>query len=165
MAFDAMLQRQIMGRFATGVTVITTRFGDEVSGMTANAVISLSLDPPLVAVCVDRGASMHAYLSQGGCFAINILRLDDEDISNRFAKPGPKDFSDLRVEEAQTGAPILSDALAWLDCRLVQTVETGDHDLFLGEPLAGATGEGAPLLYYGGQYDRLVSGTVREDRA
>ena len=61
---------------------------------------------------------MHAYLSQGGCFAINILRLDDEDISNRFAKPGPKDFSDLRVEEAQTGAPILSDALAWLDCRL-----------------------------------------------
>ena len=56
MAFDAMLQRQIMGRFATGVTVITTRFGDEVSGMTANAVISLSLDPPLVAVCVDRGA-------------------------------------------------------------------------------------------------------------
>ena len=108
---------------------------------------------------------MHAYLSQGGCFAINILRLDDEDISNRFAKPGPKDFSDLRVEEAQTGAPILSDALAWLDCRLVQTVETGDHDLFLGEPLAGATGEGAPLLYYGGQYDRLVSGTVREDRA
>ena len=165
MAFDAMLQRQIMGRFATGVTVITTRFGDEVSGMTANAVISLSLDPPLVAVCVDRGASMHAYLSQGGCFAINILRLDDEDISNRFAKPGPKDFSDLRVEEAQTGAPILSDALAWLDCRLVQTVETGDHDLFLGEPLAGAAGEGAPLLYYGGQYDRLLSGTVREDRA
>ena len=165
MAFDAMLQRQIMGRFATGVTVITTRFGDEVSGMTANAVISLSLDPPLVAVCVDRGASMHAYLSQGGCFAINILRLDDEDISNRFAKPGPKDFSDLRVEEAQTGAPILSDALAWLDCRLVQTVETGDHDLFLGEPLAGATGEGAPLLYYGGRYDRLVSGTVRKDRA
>ena len=165
MAFDAMLQRQIMGRFATGVTVITTRFGDEVSGMTANAVISLSLDPPLVAVCVDRVASMHAYLSQGGCFAINILRLDGEDISNRFAKPGPKDFSDLRVEEAQTGAPILSDALAWLDCRLVQTVETGDHDLFLGEPLAGATGEGAPLLYYGGRYDRLVSGTVREDRA
>lgn len=165
MAFDAMSQRQIMGRFATGVTVITTRFGDEVSGMTANAVISLSLDPPLVAVCVDRGASMHAYLSQGGCFAINILRLDCEDISNRFAKPGPKDFSDLRVEEAQTGAPILSDALAWLDCRLVQTVETGDHDLFLGEPLAGAAGEGAPLLYYGGQYDRLLSGTVREDRA
>ena len=164
MSFDPMLQRQIMGRFATGVTVITTRFGEEVSGMTANAVISLSLDPPLVAVCVDRGASMHDYLSQGGCFAINILRLDGEEISNRFAKPGPKDFSDLHVEEAETGAPILSDALAWLDCRLVKTVETGDHDLFLGEPLAVATSEGAPLLYYGGRYDRLVSGTVREDR-
>ncbi len=164
MAFDSMLQRQIMGRFATGVTVVTTRYGDEVAGMTANAVISLSLDPPLVAVCVGKEASMHDYLSRGACFAINILRSDQQDLSNRFAKPGPKDFSDLQVEQAETGAPVLAEALAWLDCRLVQTVETGDHDLFLGEPLAGATGDGAPLMYYGGQYDELVKGAVREDR-
>ncbi len=164
MAFDAMKQRQIMGRFATGVTVVTTRHGEEVSGMTANAVISLSLDPPLVAVCVDKGASMHGHMSAGSCFAINILRLEQEALSNRFATPGPKDFSDLSVMTSETGAPILVDALAWLDCRLVNVVEAGDHDLFLGEPLAGETGEGVPLMYYGGRYDQLVSGTVREDR-
>ncbi len=164
MAFDAMKQRQIMGRFATGVTVVTTRYGEEVSGMTANAVISLSLDPPLVAVCVDKGASMHEHISEGSCFAINILRLEQEALSNRFATPGPKDFSDLSVTTSETGAPILADALAWLDCRLVTVVEAGDHDLFFGEPLAGETGEGVPLMYYGGRYDQLVSGAVREDR-
>lgn len=164
MAFDSMLQRQIMGRFATGVTVVTTRFGDEVSGMTANAVISLSLEPPLVAVSVDREASMHGYLREGKCFAINILRLEQEELSNRFAQRGPKDFSDLDVQVAETGAPILSAALAWLDCRLVDTVAVGDHDLFLGEPVSGLAAEGTPLLYYGGQYDQLVSAQVREDR-
>ena len=153
-----------MGRFATGVTVVTTRFGDEVSGMTANAVISLSLEPPLVALSVDKGASMHDYLREGKCFAINILRLEQEDLSNRFAQRGPKDFSDLDVQVAETGAPILSAALAWLDCRLVDTVAAGDHDLFLGEPVAGVAAEGTPLLYYGGQYDQLVSAQVRKDR-
>jgi flavin reductase (DIM6/NTAB) family NADH-FMN oxidoreductase RutF len=164
MAFDSMLQRQVMGRFATGVTVVTTRFGDEVSGMTANAVISLSLEPPLVAVSVDKEASMHGYLREGKCFAINILRLEQEGLSNRFAQRGPKDFSDLDVQVAETGAPILSAALAWLDCRLVDIVAAGDHDLFLGEPVAGVAGEGTPLLYYGGQYDQLVSAQVRKDR-
>ena len=164
MAFDSMLQMQVMGRFATCVTVVTTRFGDEVSGMTANAVISLSLEPPLVAVSVDKEASMHGYLREGKCFAINILRLEQEDLSNRFAQRGPKDFSDLDVQVAETGAPILSAALAWLDCRLVDTVAAGDHDLFLGEPVAGVAAEGTPLLYYGGQYDQLVSAQVRKDR-
>jgi flavin reductase (DIM6/NTAB) family NADH-FMN oxidoreductase RutF len=164
MALDPMLQRQVMGRFATGVTVVTTRFGDEVSGMTANAVISLSLEPPLVAVSVDKEASMHGYIQEGKCFAINILRLDQEELSNRFAQRGPKDFSDLNVQIAETGAPILSEALAWLDCRLVNTVAAGDHDLILGEPVAGVAAEGTPLLYYGGKYDELVSAQVREDR-
>ena len=95
MAFDSALQRQIMGRFATGVTVVTTAAGDEVSGMTANAVMSLSLDPPLVVVSVDRQATMHGLLQRGQCFAINILRREQEDLSNRFAQRGPKDFSDL----------------------------------------------------------------------
>ncbi len=164
MAFDSMLQRQVMGRFATGVTVVTTRFGDEVSAMTANAVISLSLEPPLVAVSVGKEASMHGYLREGKCFAINILSIDQEELSNRFAQRGPKDFADLQVQTAETGAPILSEALAWLDCRLVDIVAVGDHDLFLGEPLAGLAAEGAPLLYYGGQYDQLVSAQVRADR-
>ena len=100
MAFDPMLQRQIMGRFATGVTVVTTRYGEQISGMTANAVMSLSLDPPLIVVSVDRQSNMHGHLTQGQCYAINVLKHDHEDLSRGFAKPGPKDFSDLKLTAA-----------------------------------------------------------------
>ena len=162
MAFDSMLQRQIMGRFATGVTVVTTKFNEEISGMTANAVISLSLDPAIVAVSVDKSATMHQQIGVGECFAINILHLDQQEVSSRFAKPGPKDFSDIDIDRAISGAPILKGVVAWLDCRLTQTVSVGDHDLFLGEPIAGSVNEGAPLIYYGGQYDSLVAAEVRE---
>ena len=156
MAIDSKLQRQIMGRFATGVTVVTTRCGEELLGMTANAVMSLSLDPPLVVVAIDRKSHMCEGLAEGGCFAMNILRAEHEDISNRFARPGPKDFSGLRVTTAETGAPILEDALAYLDCRLVDTLAGGDHDIFLGEPLQGRIGEGEPLIFYKGGYARLA---------
>lgn len=164
MAFDAIQQRQIMGRFATGVTIITTRFGEEISGMTANAVISLSLDPPLVAVSVDKTSTMHHCLTTGQCFAINVLNSEQEALSNRFAQRGPKDFSDLDLTSSATGAPILTAALAYLDCKLVDITAVGDHDLFIGEPVAGSVGEGAPLLYYGGRYGEMKIAEVREDR-
>ena len=157
MAFDGLLQRKIMGQFATGVTVVTTRFGDgEVTGMTANAVMSLSLVPPLVVVSVNKESGMHAALEAGRCYAINILKRDQEDLSNRFATPGPKDFSDLNLEEGETGVPILADALAWIECRLTEVVPAGDHNMFLGEPVAGHAGEGEPLLFFGGQYRGLT---------
>ena len=155
MAFDPMLQRQIMGRFATGVTVVTTRYGEQISGMTANAIMSLSLDPPLVVVSVDLQSNMHGHLTQGQCYAINVLKHDQEDLSRRFAKPGPKDFSDLKLTVAETGAPILVDALAYIDCRVVEVARAGDHDLFIGEPLAGETYDGEPLIFYSGQYAEL----------
>ena len=156
MTFDTQLQRQIMGRFATGVTVVTTCVGEQYSGMTANAVMSLSLDPPLVVVAVDKNASMHGALQAGQCFVINILRREHEELSNRFAQPGPKDFSDLTTKKAETGAPILVDALAYLDCRLVEVAAAGDHDMFIGECMAGESGEGAPLIYYAGGYGELA---------
>ena len=155
MAFDPMLQRQIMGRFATGVTVVTTRYGEQISGMTANAVMSLSLDPPLIVVSVDRQSNMHGHLTQSQCYAINVLKHNQEDLSRRFAKPGPKDFSDLKLTVAETGAPILVDALAYVDCRVVEVVPAGDHDMFIGEPLAGETLDGEPLIFYSGQYAQL----------
>ena len=155
MAFDPMLQRQIMGRFATGVTVVTTRYGDQISGMTANAVMSLSLDPPLIVVSVDCQSNMHGHLTQGQCYAINVLKHDQEDLSRRFAQPGPKDFSDLKLTVAETGAPIFVDALAYVDCRVVEVVPAGDHDMFIGEPLAGETYDGEPLIFYSGQYAQL----------
>ena len=88
---------------------------------------------------------------------MNILSAEHEDIANRFARPGPKGFSDLAVTVAETGAPIFEDALAYLDCRLVDTLAGGDHDIFLGEPVQGKMGEGEPLIFYSGGYTRLAS--------
>ena len=157
MAFDPQVQRRIFGRFATGVTVVTTRRNGELHGMTANAVTSLSLDPPLVLVAVDRRAGMHAALHQGQCFALSILGDGHEHLSRRFATSGPKEFGDLTLTTAVTGAPILTDALAWVDCRITQVLPGGDHDIFIGEILAGDHAEdGRPLLYYAGKYRRLA---------
>jgi flavin reductase (DIM6/NTAB) family NADH-FMN oxidoreductase RutF len=144
-----------MGRFATGVTVVTTRHDEEVSGMTANAVVSLSLDPPLILVCVDLKGTMHGMLKAGRCFAVNVLRADQQEFSTRFAKPGPKDFSGIELTEARTGAPIMAGALAYADCEVVDIVGGGDHDMFIGQMLAGETHEGAPLIFYGGRYANL----------
>mgnify|MGYP002641433831 CR=1 FL=1 len=156
MSFDSRLQRDIMGRFATGVTVVTTRYKNgDVTGMTANAVMSLSLDPPLVVVSVDKTATMHEALVDGQCYAINILARDQGHLSNRFATPGPKDFSDLDMTDGESGAPLLGGTLGYLDCKLINTFPAGDHDMFVGEILTGQLGEGDPLIYFGGQYHSL----------
>ena len=156
MAVDAQLQRQVMGRFATGVTVVTTRTSEETCGMTANAVMSLSLDPPLLVVAVDKQSHMHGALQEGKCFAVNVLKREHESLSRRFAETGAKDFSDLGITEAETGAPILGEALAFADCRIVEVLPGGDHDMFVGELVAAATREGEPLIFYSGQYARLT---------
>jgi flavin reductase (DIM6/NTAB) family NADH-FMN oxidoreductase RutF len=157
MAFDSRLQRRIMGRFATGVTVITTRDAEGTyGGMTANAVASLSLEPPLVLVSVDRRAQTHLVLTQTRCFVMNILTADQEPLSRRFAMPGPKDFSDIPLTTAATGVPVLAEALAWVDCRVTDILAGGDHDIFVGEIHAGDARDGQPLLYYAGQYRRLA---------
>ena len=153
---DSNLQRQIMGQFATGVTIVTTKSGNTISGMTANAVLSLSLEPPLILVAVDRQGSMHGLLEKGGCFAVNVLKWEQEHLSRRFAEKGEKDFSGLEIEAAATGAPVLCDALAYADCRIVDVARGGDHDMFIGEMVAGAVaGGGDPLIFFGGDYRGL----------
>ena len=147
-----MEQRRIMGHFATGVTVITARVGEELHGMTANAVTSLSLEPPLVLVAVDLKASMYQSLQSADGFAMNILAADQQDLSNRFATSGPKEFSDIPQTTAVTGAPIFTEALGYVDCKISEIFSGGDHDIFVGEILAGDIGAGEPLLYYGGSY-------------
>ncbi|MBM3261824.1 MAG: flavin reductase [candidate division Zixibacteria bacterium] len=155
MAFDPMEQRRILGHFATGVTVVTSRNGDELYGMTANAVTSLSLDPPLILVSVDRKAHMHGFLKESKRFAVNILAEEQEDRSRRFAARGPKDFSDLSLIDAVTGSPIFADALAYVDCWLTEVLSGGDHDIFIGEIVAGNAGNGRPLMFYQGKYQKL----------
>jgi flavin reductase (DIM6/NTAB) family NADH-FMN oxidoreductase RutF len=153
---DPQTQRRILGRFATGVTVVTTRGEGTSHGMTANAVASLSLDPPLVLVAVDRGAQMHAQLTACRCFAVNVLGEEQEQLSRRFATRGPKEFGDLNVIVGETGAPILADSLAWVDCRLTDVLSGGDHDIFVGQIVAGDARDGRPLLFFAGKYGRLA---------
>jgi flavin reductase len=155
MPFDSKKQRKILGHFATGVTLVTTGGIAGLHGMTANAVASLSLDPPLVLVAVDKRALTLDYLKRNRCFAVNILSLDQEEISRRFAMPGPKDFSDLKTTNGVTAAPILADCLAYLDCEVVDILPGGDHEIFVGEIVAGEHLGGEPLLYYSGGYRRL----------
>ncbi len=151
MAFDPAEQRKILGSFATGVTVITTK-GESPTGLTANSVTSLSLDPPLVLFAVDKRASSLQAFRDAGCFAVNILTAEQQEISNRFASPGPKDFSDLDTRTAETGAPVLNGSLGWVDCRLQYVLPGGDHDIFVGEIVAGEYHGGDPLLYFAGKY-------------
>jgi flavin reductase len=155
-AFDQEQQRQIMGRFATGVTVVTTGYAPDFSGLTANAVCSLSLDPPQVLVAVEKKSHSHASLKRSRCFAINFLTREQESISRRFAKHGPKDFSGIETTTAVTGVPILAGSLGYVDCRVVNVIDGGDHDIFIGEIVAGEAREGSPLMYYRGHYTHLA---------
>ncbi|AMV37781.1 flavin reductase family protein [Planctomyces sp. SH-PL62] len=158
MAIDALIQRKVMGRFATGVTVVTTGGSMGLHGLTANAVTSLSLDPPLILVAVDRRAHSLEFIKANRCFAVNILRVDQEEISRRFARPGPKDFLGLDLTTDATDAPIIAGGLAYLDCRLYDVLPGGDHEIFVGEVVGGSVQEeeGDPLLYFAGGYRRLA---------
>jgi flavin reductase (DIM6/NTAB) family NADH-FMN oxidoreductase RutF len=149
--------RQALGSFATGVTVVTTRGPEHDYGMTANAFSSVSMDPPLVLVCVITQSEGREILEQNGVFAVNILAADQEPLSNFFAsreRPRGRDaFSKVAYRTEVSGAPVLEGAAAYLDCRLHETHEAGDHLIFIGEVLAlGVDAEAKPLLFHGGGY-------------
>ena len=163
MVFDSQLQRKIMGQFATGVTIITMDNGGETWGMPANAVTSVSLDPPLVLVCVERENQTHPRLTEAGSFVINILSAEQKDLSDRFASAGPKDCSGLDVSTGTTGAPILPGTLGYVDCQVHQVVSAGDHDVFFGEIVAGELFEGEPLLFFAGGYRTLTADETSEE--
>lgn len=158
MSIEAAEFRRILGHFATGVTVVAAAEADgPPRGMTANAVASVSLEPPLVLVCVERAADTHDVILEAGAFAISILGERAEALSRRFATyPTDTKFQGVAYREEVTGAPILEDALGWIDCRLHAHYEAGDHTIFVGEVVAGDTEEGAPLLYFRGGYGRLT---------
>lgn len=149
--------REVMGTFATGVTVMTTTVDGQPHGMTANAVSSVSLDPALVLVCVDRGTVMSEAVRAGGCFALSVLADDQRELSNRFADPsrptGHPQFAGVAARAEATGAPVLDGALGWVDCRVWAEYDGGDHIIVVGEVEALDTGdERAPLLFHRGRY-------------
>jgi flavin reductase len=156
-AFTSIEFRNTVGTFATGVTVITTRGHDHLYGMTANAFSSVSLDPPLVLVCVIKDTEGSANIAANGIFAVNILGDQQEPISRYFAgKERPRGmhaFKDVPHSVAVTGAPVIDGNAAYLDCRLAATHDAGDHLIFVGEVLAiGSDPAVRPLLFHGGKY-------------
>ena len=153
---DAALFRQLLGRFATGVTVITTRNpAGEPEGMTASSVASVSLDPPLLLVSVDHQNIMHQALAHASHFIVNVLAADQEAISRRFAELDRNRFDGVGFRAGQHGLPVLDGVLAHIECAKHSTVEAGDHTVFVGLVTGGAVTARRPLLYYRGGYVNL----------
>jgi len=154
-----------MGRFGSGITVITVADEEGMHGMTASAFCSLSLEPPLVLVCVSKKARMHGLIEQGSGFAINILAADQQSVSNRFAgwwEEGRSKWADLNVDASPVcGAPWIEGSLASLDCTLEQAMPGGDHSIFVGRVLAVRVGakpatELEPLIWFSSRYRQLA---------
>ena len=155
---DELQFRHVMAHFATGVTVVTSRTPDgRPCGLTANSVASVSLKPLLVLVCVDRGATSHACIVEGGSFAVSILERLHEPVARRFTQGDhTARFDELSYRIETTGSPVLQDALAWLDCRVQNVHEGGDHSIVVGEVVACDAREGEPLVFYRGEYRRVT---------
>lgn len=154
MPVDQLEFRRVMGHFATGVTVISThdRAGG-LFGLTANAVASVSLRPPMVLVCVDKQSDSHGSVAVSEVFAVNILSHRQETLSRRFAKSGGDKFAGIGYRLGVSGAPILEDTLAHLECRLLHAFDAGDHTIYVGEAIDVATGRAEePLLFFRGGY-------------
>jgi flavin reductase len=158
-AADRGALRSVLGRFATGVTVVAAG-GDEPRGMTANSFTSVSIEPPLILVCVNRNASIHRAVLESGSFAVSVLSARQEHVARYFAdhsRPrGGAEFGAVEWSPApRTGAPVLDGALAWLDCALAACYDGGDHVIFLGSVLASGFGSAHDvLLFFGGSFHR-----------
>jgi 3-hydroxy-9,10-secoandrosta-1,3,5(10)-triene-9,17-dione monooxygenase reductase component len=148
--------RAVLGRFASGVTVVTSLNKDgQDEGMTVSAFCSLSLDPPMVLFCVDRGASMYDSLASAPDFIVNILSETQEPLARRFSGTDPNRFDGIGYSRGVSGVAILDDVLGYLECSRAAAHQGGDHCIYLGKVEAAYSGEGRPLLYYRGGYAQL----------
>jgi len=156
MAIEAQELRRVMGHFATGVTVITTKDqAGNPQGLTANAFMSLSLNPPLVLISVDKGATCYGCFAANNSFAVNFLSEDQEEVSRRFATKGVDKFADLKWREGSNGVALIDGTLASVECKITQCHDGGDHTIVVGEIVnVTATGD-RPLLFFKGKYQRL----------
>ena len=153
---DAAQFRQLLGRFATGVAVLTARRGDgRPVGMTASSVASVSLDPPLLLVAVAHTNDMHDALLGAAHFAVNILAEDQEALARRFAEVEANRFNGVGFREGHQGVPLIDGVLAHIECAKQSAVPGGDHTVFFGLVTGGEVSERRPLLYYRGGYASL----------
>ena len=148
--------RAALGRFASGVTVVTTRdLSGNLHGITVSAFCSVSLDPPLILVCIDKNTGSHYALTQTDSFVVNILRDDQQYVSDRFASYLPDKFETVKYHSGIDDLPVLEDALANLECRLVNSHDNGDHTIYVGQIEKATVNDGNPLIYWHGNYRKL----------
>ena len=153
--------RDALGRFATGVTVVTALTDAGPLGFTCQAFTSLSLDPPMVALAPAKRSTSWPLIAAAGSFCVNVLAADQEWLCRRFARPGgarADKFAGVAWQPAPAGAPIVEGVLAWVACSLVDVHDAGDHELVTGRVLDLGIGEGAPLLFYRGRFAHLADG-------
>jgi len=155
MPIDESRFRQTMGYFASGVTVVTTEYAQKLYGVTVSSLTSLSLNPPLILICLDHSLrTLDAVLGRGQ-FVINILDQRQEHLSRRFATREEDKFTGVAWQRGHLELPILDGALAVIECQVFATHPGGDHTIIVGEVLASAIGDGTPLLYYRRGYHEL----------
>jgi len=144
--------RRVMGHFATGVTVVASRGPEgEPVGLTVNAFSSVSLDPPMVLICIHEGADAHDPLLEAGHFGVSFLKTDQSELAFRFSREESEyRFRNLKVVEGSLGSPIILNSLAWMECRIRQVFPGGDHSVILGDVVECGSGEGDPLLFFKG---------------
>jgi flavin reductase (DIM6/NTAB) family NADH-FMN oxidoreductase RutF len=148
--------RRVLGHFASGVTIVTTCDPDKKpTGLTASAFTSVSLEPPLILVCIDHKSQSHGPLVDAGCFAVNVLTVDQEALSRKFATTRLDKFDGVAHRVSPRGVPVIADALACLECVTVSMHVAGDHTILVGRVEEASSGDGHPLLYFRGQYHRL----------
>ena len=160
--------RRVLGHFVTGVTVVTALDGERPFGITVNALSSVSLDPPLVMVALDRRRFLTPIVRSAGRYAVNILSEDQQALSDCFAgapvEPGRAAFCGAAWHAGESGLPLLDGAIATLECTVVETFSAGDHDLFIGrvDTLENQTHHPMPLLYYRRRYLRIERAATSE---
>lgn len=148
--------KRAMGCFASGVTVVTTVDAEsKARGITVSAFASLSLEPPLVLICIDKNASVHDHLTEGRHFAVNILAENQENVSRRFASSEPDRFGGVSYRSGSTGSPLLDGVVAFVECRVTNSYPGGDHTIVVGHVLAAGVNDDRALAYFRGRYTNL----------
>lgn len=156
MAISAEQFRNVLGHFATGVTVVTTRLASgERWGFTVNSFTSVSLNPPLILVCVDHATESFQAMRRAEYFAVNFLAEDQESVSRLFASRSQDRFREIASSEGPRGSPLLAGCLGFVECRQIASHAAGDHTILVGEVLEAKASGGHPLLFYRGSYARL----------
>ncbi|MCC7498491.1 MAG: flavin reductase family protein [Bryobacterales bacterium] len=153
-SFDTF--RRACSLFATGVTVATVRAIDGTPhGLTVNSFTSVSLDPPLILICIDHDASVISCFLESSHFAVNVLGQEQRELSMRFATRGMDRFDGIAWTPGVSGAPLIPEALAHFECRKTNTIEAGDHTIFIGQVEEMGVREGRPLLFFASSYAAL----------